>query len=303
MKKLVIIIVIIALAVQLKPVNAQQDPMFSQYMFNNLSFNPAYAGTAGVLSIGAFSRHQWVGFDGAPQTQTFAAHAPLKNGLGLGLFIARDAIGPLNQIDAKANVAYRLELGEKSILSFGIMAGTASANIALQELIRNSFDDMAFQSNINKTKPVVGAGFHWYRPEGFVGISVPDLIETKFETDDITWMHHRHYYLSAGYVWRVHSELYFRPTIMARYVQNAPISAEVSGTFIMGEKIWLGGMYRFDNAIGALVSIQLNRQLRIGYAYDLSLRDVSTYHSGTHEIMLGFDFNFGKEGYMTPRFF
>lgn len=272
-------------------------------MFNNLSINPGYAGTSGYLSIRTFSRHQWIGFDGAPQTQSLSIHAPLKNGLGLGLFVERDVIGPVNNINIKGNIAYRLKLGDNSRLSFGIMAGTSSTDIGLNDISTNSKEDIAFQSNIKKTKPVLGTGFRFYGENGFFSASIPNLIETKFETKDITWTHSRHYYLSGGYTWRVNKDLFFRPTAMLRYVKNAPVSAEISGSFIISEKIWLGGMYRFDNAVGALASIQINKQLRIGYAYDLSLREVSSYQSGTHEIMVGYDFNFGKDNFISPKFF
>ena len=283
--------------------SAQSDPMFSHYMFNTLRMNPGYAGSADMLSINIASRHQWIGFDGAPCTQTLTVHTPLNKSLAAGLTILNDAVGPQKRMALEANFAYHLRVSEKSRLSLGLMAGVSNMKLNLIGLEGISIMDAAFQEDINSYKPVFGAGLYFYHPNAFIGFSVPDLLETEYTTQGSTWKHDRHYYLTGGYAFVFSDNFTFRPTAMLRYAMNSPISAEITASTIIKQRFWLGLLYRYDDAIGAMLGIQINNQLRIGYSYDYSISELSGFQSGSHEIMLSYDFSFGKSDMVSPRYF
>lgn len=282
---------------------SQQDPLFTQYMFNTMSINPGYAGSAGFLSVNAISRHQWIGFEGAPSTQTFAAHAPLREELGFGVTVFNDNTGPISNLSLEANFSYILKLTEQSNLSFGLMGGFNNVHIGLLDLEGVDPTDDAFQYNINNYRPIFGAGLYFSNPRGYIGVSIPDLVETEFEDQVTTWKHDRHYFFIAGYIQNLSDDVLFRPTAMVRYVQNMPVSLEGTASFIFRDRIWFGLMYRHEDAVGALTCFQVNQQIRIGYSYDYGISELSSYQSGTHEIMINYDFNYGRKDYVSPRYF
>ncbi len=282
---------------------AQQDPMFTQYMFNTLSINPAYAGSQDVLSINAISRHQWVHIEGAPQTQTFVVHTPLKNNIGVGLSVINDKIGPQSQMGLQSNFSYKLKIGQKSSLSLGIMAGLSKVDIGLNSLNNVQTDDVAFQQNVTGMKPLFGFGLYYKLPNMYFGLSLPELVETDYQNDVSSWKQARHYYFIAGYIANMSKSLKFKPTVLVRYTQNAPVSAEITSQLIIKDKIWVGGMYRFEEAVGGLLGIQITKQIRFGYAYDYEIGKLSAYGGGTHEIMLNYNFMFKNKDYASPIYF
>jgi type IX secretion system PorP/SprF family membrane protein len=287
---------------------AQQDPMFSQYMFNQLVINPAYAGSADRLSAVAIHRSQWVKFDGAPVTQTVSVHAPLRNeAISVGGSIINDHYGPVKQTAIYGDVSYRIFL-PNSKLAFGLKTGMNlfSANLLdLNPLVSN---DQAFQANIRtKVMPNFGFGVMWYSKRWFVGLSTPKLVENKIikgNLPDFAYNTEKiHAFLIAGYVFDVNDYIKFKPTLLLKAVHGAPPGIDVTANFMFFDKLWLGAMYRWGDSFGALVQYEVNNKLKFGYAYDYILSDLSKYTNGSHEIMLGYDLGRGFRGDVSPRYF
>lgn len=291
---------------------AQQDPQFTQYMFNLLAINPAYAGSADQVSLKALSRHQWVGFDGAPVTQTLTAHAPVwHESLGVGGTIMRDSHGPVTQYTFMADVAYRIHMGN-SKLAFGLKGGLNLFQGSFAELNPLQAGDQVFQQNIQqKLDPQFGFGMMWYSDRHFIGISTPKLLRTEFFRDALRdtvgspWQQGQrpHYFLTGGYVFDLNTYVKFKPTFMVKAVQGAPMSFDLSGNFLFYEKFWLGAMYRHTDAVGALAQYYFTDGLYAGYAYDYPLSPFRNYSGGSHEIMVGFDFGSKVKGIRSPRYF
>jgi type IX secretion system PorP/SprF family membrane protein len=288
-------------------VQAQQDPLFSQYMFNTLAFNPAYAGSADVFTVMALSRHQWVGFEGAPSTQTFLAHTPLRNqNLALGFTAMTDKVGPARQTGAFVDLAYRIRTGADTRLSFGLKGGVNAFQADLANLATVNPD----QANVNvqgELMPNFGFGLYWHAPRYYVGLSAPKLLENELvpaSNGVITTSNEvRHFFLMGGYVLDIGRDLKFKPSLMARVVQGAPLSVDLNASFLLRERIWFGAMYRLGNAFGVFGQYQVNDQLRIGYAFDLTTTKLGAYNAGTHEVMLSYDLRFIKGRTISPRYF
>lgn len=289
-------------------VNAQQDPMFSQYMFNMLSVNPAYAGSADLLSVNAIYRDQWVDFDGAPRTQTITAHSPLrKETLSVGGSIINDSHGKIRQTGLYGDVSYRIFF-DRSKLAFGLKGGINFFQANLTELSPVEADDPAFQQNINnRTLPNFGAGVMWYSQTTYVGLSVPKILSNKLIDGTLPDFKNnserQHFFLVAGTVLEVNNYINFKPAGTLRVVNGAPPSFDLTANFMFYEKFWVGAMYRFQESVGMLLQYEINNKMRIGYAYDYSTTDIGNYSSGSHEIMLGVDFGKNAGGDISPRFF
>jgi len=302
-----LIIVSAALTVFSGKSSAQQDPLYSQYMFNTLAFNPAYAGSADVFTVMALSRHQWVGFEGAPTTQTFLAHTPLKNeSIALGLSAINDRIGPSRQTAAFVDFAYRLKTGVDSRLAFGLKGGLNMYQADLASLSTVEVDP----SNVNiqsQLLPNFGFGLFWHAPRYYVGVSAPKLLENDFTEASGTAVQPateaRHYFLIGGYVMDLSKDIKFKPSFMFRSVEGAPLSLDLNANFLLRERIWFGAMYRLGNAFGLMGQYQINDQLRAGYAFDLTTTAIGAYNAGTHEVMLSYDFRFLKGRTISPRYF
>ncbi len=284
---------------------AQQDPMYSQYMFNTLVFNPAYAGSADVFTTMLLSRNQWVGFEGAPATQTLSLHSPLPvPGLALGGSLIHDVTGPVTQSSAYLDVAYRIRTGPNTRLSFGLSGGVNffQADLASLSTVES---DPSNASISGKVLPNFGFGLYWHSPRYYLGISAPKLLENTIGDDGlvVTAQEYRHYFLMGGYVFDLSRELKFKPSFMLRAVEGAPLSVDVNANFLLREKVWFGAMYRLGNAFGLMAQYQFNEQLRIGYAYDMTTTRIGAYNAGTHELMLSYDFKFTKGMTISPRYF
>jgi len=288
-------------------VHAQQDPLYSQYMFNTLAFNPAYAGSADVFTVMALSRHQWVGFEGAPATQTFLAHTPLRNqALALGLTAMTDKVGPARQTGAFLDLAYRIRTGADTRLSFGLKGGVNSFQADLAGLATVNPD----QANVNvqgQLMPNFGFGLYWHAPRYYVGLSAPKLLENELvpaSTGVITTSSEvRHFFLMGGYVLDLGRDLKFKPSFMTRVVKGSPLSVDLNASFLLRERIWFGALYRLGNAFGVFGQYRVNDQLSVGYAFDLTTTKLGAYNAGTHEIMINYDLRFIKGRTVTPRYF
>jgi type IX secretion system PorP/SprF family membrane protein len=288
---------------------AQQDPQFTQYMFNMLALNPAYAGSSDRVDLRALSRHQWVGFEGAPQTQTLALHTPLGHeSIALGGTLMRDSHGPLTQYTFMADVAYRIHMGSNK-LAFGLKGGINLIQGRFAELNPLDPNDQVFQENVNgKVDPQFGFGVMHYGDRHFIGISTPKLLRTEFfRTDTLSVFsepgQRAHFFLSGGYVFDMGLYHKFKPTFMLKATEGAPLSFDLSANFLFFEKFWLGAMYRHTDAVGALAQYHITQDLTIGYAYDYPLSPLRNFSGGTHEIMLGLEFGDKPRGTRSPRYF
>ena len=300
-------VVALALVSAQSVVSAQQDPLFSQYMFNTLAVNPGYAGSADVFTIMALSRHQWVGFNGAPSTQTLVAHTPIaKEHMALGLSVLNDKVGPTRQTGVYADYAYRIRTGKNSRLAFGLKGGANLYQADLASL--STVDPDAANANVRgKALPNFGFGLFWHSKRHYIGLSAPKLLQNEIDavqaTGIVTAAEVRHYFLLGGIVIDLDRSTKFKPSFMVRMVQGAPLSIDLNANFLFRERIWLGAMYRVGNSFGVLGQYQVNDQFRIGYAFDLTTTKLGAYNAGTHEIMLNYDLRFFTGRTVSPRFF
>jgi type IX secretion system PorP/SprF family membrane protein len=288
-------------------VNAQQNPHYTEYMYNTMVVNPAYAGSTGSLEATLLGRSQWVGIDGSPQTQSFSAHAPLKNkNVGLGLSIINDKIGPSDELYMNGNFSYSIDLGYEKKLSFGLKAGLRMLNIDWSKGISYDSGDVLLNSNVdNKITPSVGAGLYYYTSKAYLGISVPSFIRTRYYDDVEEGVYHKrqHYFFTGGYVFDLNKNLKFKPAFFVKAVKGAPISKDVSANFLIQEKVVLGASYRFSDSVSALAGLQITKQFYIGYAYDYSVTDLNNYNDGSHEIILRYQCYKNSNKIKSPRFF
>ena len=285
--------------------NAQQDPQYTQYMYNTMSVNPAYAGQREVLSVTGLHRTQWVGIDGAPQTQTLGVHAPLRNEkLGLGLSVVNDALGPANETYVDANFAYTLSLNSVSRkLSFGVKAGLHFLNT---DWSKGQFQnpDVLFNENLSLVSPTIGAGIYLHDRTWYVGLAVPNFLTTNHYDDfqESIAQERLNYYLIAGYVFYLSDSVKLKPATLIKAVSGAPLIADVSANLLLKDKFTVGLAYRWDDSISGLAGFQISDSFYIGYSYDATTTRLNNYNSGSHEIMLRFELQ--KPGkILSPRFF
>ena len=291
--------------------NAQQDPMYTQYMFNTQTINPAYAGTWESLSFMSLARQQWVGLDGAPQTYTFSMQAPLKNErVALGLNIISDKVGLEKRFYVFGDYSYMVRVNEKSNLRLGLKGGFTTYTNDLNAYETFEYDP-SFQGVINKKfMPNFGVGAFLYGKKYYVGFSVPKIINNKFDNDLDNYSVEselRHYYLMAGLVFDLGENLKFKPTMLTKATfsseTGAPVELDLTASFLIKEKFWLGAMYRTGDSFGFIAQWIFNNKLRIGYAYDFTTTNLQNHHHGSHEIMVSYELKFLKEKIVSPRYF
>lgn len=290
---------------------AQFEPQFTQYMFNEMFINPAYAGSREQISATMVYRNQWVGLDGAPKTQTASIHGPLMNKkLGLGLTIMNESIGVTKEFSMYANYAYRIQVGSNGAFAMGLQAGFINHQENLSEVIIIEENDNEFLFNTPRVfLPNAGYGMYYNTPRFYAGISIPRMFYNKVAgngSSDVTtnfefktW----HYYFSTGYVFPVSESVKLKPTIMVKAVSGAPLIADITLNALMKDVFWLGFSYRTEDSFAGLAAFQITPQLRIGYSYDYTTTELNNYSNGTHEINIGYDFSFNKKKVVTPRYF
>lgn len=288
--------------------NAQQDAQYTQYMYNTIEVNPAYAGSRGALSVFGLYRTQWIGLDGAPETSTFSVNTPLKNSdLGLGVSLVNDKIGPTVENTLSADLSYTIPTSESWNLSFGIKGTANLFNIDINKLSYEDQDDPQFQNLKNKFSPNVGAGIYYHSDRAYIGLSVPNFIETnRYDSDDVAIFKEKiNYYLIAGYVFNLDRLEYikFKPALMAKMVEGAPLQLDVSGNFMFNDKFVLGFAYRWSASVSAMAGFQVTKGMYIGYGYDHETTQLRKYNSGSHEIFLRFEFFNNYNKMISPRFF
>jgi len=293
---------------------AQQEAMFTHYMFNTLAINPAYAGSRDALTVTALHRSQWVGFDGAPTTQTLTLHSPVfNNKIGLGLSVVNDKIGPLNTTAFYGDFAYKLKVSKKGTLAFGLKGGINLVQGDLNTLQLEDEGDESFSNNIESdVSPNFGFGMYYSTSKWYVGLSTPKLLENKFSNSNSTEStavsaEQRHYFLIAGTVFNLNEDgsLKLKPTTFVKVTNGAPLEADLTGMVIIKDKIELGAMFRTGDAVGLLVGYNFTDQLRFGYSFDWSFANTTgKYNNGSHEVMLRYDFIYkDKAKIRSPRYF
>ncbi|MDH5398518.1 MAG: type IX secretion system membrane protein PorP/SprF [Cyclobacteriaceae bacterium] len=298
---------IFILIVLLQVINgySQQQVMFTQYMFNNLAINPAYAGHHGHMSATALVREQWTGLDGAPSTQTFSIHTPItKQRFSLGALFVHDKIGVTEQTGTYLSYAYRIPLSEKGKLSFGLQGGITHYNA--QFSVISSTNPIFANGDISEIHPNVGFGLFYNTDKFYAGLSTPQLMETVFdkENPDSESIVIRHYFLSSGYVFDLGNSLKLKPNILVKAVNGAPVQIDLNANLLINHVIWVGLSWRSFDSVDALLQLQLTDQLQLGYAYDfITTTDLRHINTGSHEFMLNYQFSFAKTRVITPRYF
>ncbi|MDO6473760.1 type IX secretion system membrane protein PorP/SprF, partial [Maribacter sp. 1_MG-2023] len=285
---------------------------YTQYMYNTISVNPAYAGSRGVLSIAALHRSQWVGLDGAPTTQTLNFHTPVSDHVGLGLSVVNDEIGNGANQDTYIDAAfsYTVNTSEEGKLSFGLKAGGHLLNVDFTKL-RNYGAESNLPNIDNKFSPNFGAGIYYHTDQFYAGLSVPNFLQTEhFDSSDtnsssLIAQERMNFYLITGYVFDLNGNVKFKPAALIKAVKGAPLQVDLSANFLFNDKFSLGAAYRWDAALSALFGFQLNDQFMIGLAYDKETTDLgaTTFNDGSFEIMLRYEFLNKYKRVITPRFF
>lgn len=290
----------------------QQDAMYSQYMFNTLAINPAYAGSRNVISATALYRSQWVGIKGAPETQTLSVDGATANKkVGLGLQLFNDQVGVTKNTGIYGSYAYRLRF-DRSTLAFGLQAGASRfiGNYGGVNLDEYGSTDAAFAENVSKIMPNFGAGVYFNSDRFYVGVSVPHLINNSLNNDNainsngLVARQYLHFFIATGYVFDLNEDVKLKPSLLFKGVKGSPMQLDINANLWFYDTFSIGAQYRTESDIGAMAEIQISQQLRLGYAYDYSVSKLRNYNSGSHEIMLRYEFGGGSKSKMlSPRYF
>lgn len=285
---------------------AQQDAQYTQYMYNTINVNPAYAGSRGVMSVFALHRTQWVGLDGAPVTNAVSINTPLNNSrLGLGVSLVNDRIGPTVENAISVDVSYTIPTSENVKLSFGIKATANLFNLDVTRLNPADANDPSLQNLNNEFSPNFGAGLYLHSNKFYLGLSVPNFLQdTKYSDNSVSVFKERmSYYAIGGYVFEISPSVKFKPAFLTKVITGTPLQVDLSGNFLFFDKLVLGGAYRWDAAVSALAGFQISDELFIGYGYDLETTKLKNYNSGSHEVILRFELFKRYSKMVTPRFF
>ena len=285
---------------------AQQQVMFTQYMFNGMALNPAYAGSHDNITATFLAREQWVGLEGAPASQTFTIHSPINSSgsANLGALFIHDKIGVTNQTTAYLAFAYRIRFEGSARLAFGLQGGLSNYNSRFSQI--SNIDPVFANGDVNINRPNFGAGLYFNTDRFFAGVSVPQIIRSSLDVNnsDSDSRLERHYFGYMGYVIDLSQDLKFKPNLLIKYVENAPVEFDINANFLIKEIFWAGLSYRSFDSFDAIFQIELSKQLQFGYSYDFATTtDLRRVNSGSHEIMLQYKLVFGKKRIISPRYF
>jgi type IX secretion system PorP/SprF family membrane protein len=289
-------------------VSAQQDPHYTQYMYNMSVMNPAYAGSKENLSMGLLHRRQWIELEDAPTTSTLFGHSPVGKNVGLGLSVVSDKIGPVEENNVYGDFSYTLKLGGEHKLALGLKAGLTLHNVALNSRIASTLPDPTdgvFGADVSNSYFNFGTGAFYYTNKYYLGLSVPNMMRSKhLDFDGRSYgSETSHYFFTGGYVFDINENVKFKPFFMAKSSFEAPASLDVSTNFMFRDKFEIGGTYRLDDSFGAMVNYAITPSLKIGYAYDHIISDLKVTTPSSHEVILLFDVNFSKKVSRSPRYF
>jgi type IX secretion system PorP/SprF family membrane protein len=309
MKKLLIAVVCLSSLLSVhKQANAQQDAMYSMYMFNGLAINPAYAGSRERTAIMALYRHQWTGLPGAPKTAVLSGHGTLANeNIGLGMSLVSDNHSIFNTITLTGNYAYRIQFKNNSRLSLGVNVALNNFRANWSELLLSDEADEIFTSaKKNVVSPNFGAGLYYYSEKFYAGFSIPHFLNMSLsehfraEGTDMVARQWKHYFYTMGAVFNLGENVKFKPSLLLKHVKNSPFQANINAAFLFKEALWVGASYRTGDAVVLMTEYNFSKGIRIGYAYDITMTELNDYSSGTHEIMVAYEF-LKKETYLSPR--
>jgi len=305
MKKLYIILFVVLFAYN---ANAQQDPQYTQYMYNMNVINPAYAGSTEGLAVGALYRSQWVGLDGGPQTYTFAIHSPIGEKVGLGFSVIADEIGPVKETNAYVDFSYTVPVGNVTKLAFGLKGGFTFHDIGIWEgqidLIHQN--DPFFAQNIDETTPNIGAGVYLYQPNKYyISVSMPNILDSVHLDAAGTNIgsETQHLFAAAGYVFDLSENFKLKPHGLLKYATDAPVSFDLNANLFMYDLVEVGAGYRLDDSFSAMINFMITPNLRVGYAYDAIQSELDIVTNASHEVFINFDLNFPRKVSRSPRYF
>ena len=296
---------------------AQQDAQYTQYMFNTMSVNPAYAGSRGQLSFASLYRSQWIGVNGAPETFTLNLHSPIRNSrLGYGVSVVNDNIGDgaVQETYLDAVVSYTLDVSQDAKLSFGLKAGGNVLNLDFSKL--RNFDLEPTNADVpdNQFSPNFGAGIYYHTDKFYAGVSVPNFLETEYfdasseDANSVNFLsaERMNIYFITGYVFNLDQEnIQFKPAILTKAVGGAPLQVDLSASFLFAERFSFGAAYRLDAAVSALAGFQITEQLMLGLAYDRETTELGAarFNDGSFEVFLRLELLKRFQKTISPRFF
>jgi type IX secretion system PorP/SprF family membrane protein len=285
-------------------VNAQQEVLYTQYMFNEMAINPAYAGNSDALSLTCLARKQWIGLSGSPSTYTFTGHMPVMNKkVGIGLTVFNDKIGVTSTFQSNLAYSYKIRIRDQRI-SFGLQAAVLNLNQLFNQLDNVDTQDPNFQENINRTMINVGAGFFYEADRYYIGFSVPQMVKNYYEPNNQSGARQlRQYFLTGGYVFYLNRDLKFKPTVLCRYTESLPSQFDLNGSILFREKIWAGLSYRTNKSMNVMLEFLLSSKLKVGWAYDFVASELYKVTNGSAEIMVNYCFKTTRKRIMHPRYF
>jgi type IX secretion system PorP/SprF family membrane protein len=292
--------------------SAQQAATYSQYMFNMLAINPAYAGSHNMLSATALARFQNVGLPGAPNTQTFSAHSPLTHKrMALGFLVVHDKLSIISQTGVNVSYAYRIPVSTKGSLSFGLQGGVSMYNAEYTSLDiysntnPNAASDPAFSQDIRTSRPNIGAGVYYTTQYAYLGLSMPHMINNAFDRGENyqTVYQNKPVIIAGGYVFEINRLLKLKPNFLFKLIDGQPVEFDINANLLMDDVLWVGLSYKSSKQVGLLTQLQLTDQIQFGYSYTITAGPIRVVELGSHEVMLNYRFKFNKKGVITPRYF
>jgi type IX secretion system PorP/SprF family membrane protein len=289
--------------------NGQQHPLFTQYMFNGLLINPAYAGSHGAMDLTATVRKQWTGLQGAPQTQAVTMHTPIKfSRSSAGAVAMHDQLGVTSQYNIYGVYAYRIPVSEHGRISLGGQAGMNFYTSNLNELeidTQDNLQDPAFAGKVSRAFPNLGIGAYYNDKKSYVGLSIPTLINNRWNILDPTFKatQKRHYFLSAGHVFELTPHLKLKPNVLLRWVEGGPFQYDLNANLLIQELLWVGVSYRMKDAVDVLFEFNVNSHFTVGYSYGYPVSKLAAYQSGSHEFMINYRIAKHKNMVVSPRYF
>lgn len=307
MKKLLLVALLILSTAS--DIFAQQDPQYTQYMYNLNVINPAYVGSKENLAIGLLYRNQWAGLEGAPETITFSISSPVTEKVGLGLSAIKDDLGPVSETNVYGDFSYTLQLAGENRLAFGLKAGVTFFDVSLFSEIGNGFvpdpGDPAFASDVSNIFPNVGAGVFYFTDKYYVGVSVPNFFNAvHLDQNDLNFgSETNHYFATAGYVFELSQNVKLKPSVLVKSAFDAPVSWDANLNALFFEKFEIGASYRLEDSFSGIVGFQVSPSIRVGYAYDAIQSNLNVATGASHEVILNFDLRFAKKSLRSPRYF
>ncbi|EIJ37434.1 Bacteroidetes-specific putative membrane protein [Galbibacter orientalis DSM 19592] len=283
---------------------AQQQPQYTQYMYNTLVLNSGYVAD-NRLEVGLLHRSQWVGIDGAPSTQSLTVGGKVGQRIGVGLTMVNDNIGPSNELDINGVFSYNIPISYNARLSFGMNAGLDILNVDWSEGRYANTQDPILSNNVNNIRPIIGAGAYLYSDKWYVGLSTPNFIKTETYNDDeeLVIDQTTQFYLMGGYVFQVSRDVKLKPSTLLKYSEGTPITVDLSLNALIQDKFSVGAAYRFNDSMSAMLGFQISRSFFAGYAFDYATTELNKYNDGSHEIILKYTLPDSNRRAKSPRFF